>query len=398
MSTPIDPDGDARPGTLDDGFNIIAKDLDRAFSIGLTTNQAVLMNAIRELSWTASLVTRPKGGQRPEPIPVKLNLTKLADGSGLNRSRLSTALKGLLAGHLLKPDEGGYLIDKHYADWLDDDGKAPRFTRSQIAWIRAAKKSKSRKKAEAISDIRNPLPLQNATVETSHIGEINGRLPLQNATIGHESAVAKCNSEIGALLQNATPTVADCNSDRCNLQQLHIEERAPEDSLDFKDIEDDLIPLPPSEPGSQPKRRYDLKHCQDYPGEHDLYDVESGPHAMEPEQARKIFRSLWQMFGVHEMCTDFYVRQCRYTHEVWVAAILQADRARSRVMSLRYVETIAQKYAAKGIPKEAPIVPVANGQPAPARKETSAERREREIHEAVERRKERDRANRKQPG
>lgn len=243
MGNPSDPgDGGSRPGTLDDGFNVIAKDLDRAFCLGLSANQAVIMNSVREQSWTAALVARRKGEPRPDPRPARVNLTRLADGAGLNRSRLSTALKGLVSGGILAHAGDGYLIKKDYSKWLDDDGKGRRFILSQISYIRAAK---GRVKPLQIADNNIPLPLQNATPEAELIDEISNGLLLQNATVGPETTVAKCNSDDPVLLQNATPTVAKRNSDRCKLQQCDtVLERAAEDLIQIK--EDVLCDQPES--------------------------------------------------------------------------------------------------------------------------------------------------------
>jgi hypothetical protein len=206
---PVGGQESVRPGALDHGFNILAKDLDRAFALGLSPNQAVIMNSIREQSWTAAAVTRKRGEPRPDPIPAKVNLSHLAEATGFNRSRLSTGLKGLFNGLILAKSEGGVLVRKDYAKWLDDEGKSPRFTPSQLAYIRAAKKKNRPSGAVAK---RNSEVLQNATSDTC-------RTPLK-------------------VLQNATVdsgAVAKRNTNCCKMQQLHIEERAPGDSLDFKD-------------------------------------------------------------------------------------------------------------------------------------------------------------------
>jgi hypothetical protein len=85
--------------------------------------------------------------------------------------------------------------------------------------------------------------LQSATAEAEsaeNVAKRNGEpigsgLPLQSATVGDESAVAKRNSAVGALLQSATATVAKRNS-------APLEERTAEDFLD-------LNSLPPSPAG-----------------------------------------------------------------------------------------------------------------------------------------------------
>jgi hypothetical protein len=253
VGNPSDPgDGGSRPGTLDDGFNVIAKDLDRAFCLGLSANQAVIMNSVREQSWTAALVARRKGEPRPDPRPARVNLTHLADGSGLNRSRLSTALKGLVAGGILARSDDGYLIRKDYSKWLDDDGKARRFTTSQLTYIRAAK---ARAKPPQIAENSTPLPLQNATVEAELIDEISNRLLLQNATVDPETAVANCNSDDPSLLQNATATVAKRNSYCCKTQQRDtVLERTAEDFLD-SEISPSLSPAGEDRPDTRDRSR-----------------------------------------------------------------------------------------------------------------------------------------------
>jgi hypothetical protein len=193
------PDG--RPGSLADGFNVVAKDLDRAFALALSPNEAVVMLAVREQSWSASLVTRRPGEPRPDPIPARLNLSTLAKSTGCNRSRLSTALRGLITGQILLESEAGLLVNKHYARWRTADGTSPRFGKDQLEFIRAAKRK--RKQATDPSDT-SPAPPSDDSQRVLQIAtgccELQQSGVLPNAT---------------GVLPIATVTVADCNTPCC---------------------------------------------------------------------------------------------------------------------------------------------------------------------------------------
>jgi hypothetical protein len=133
---------------------------------------------------------------------------------------------------MLAYTEGGHLIKKDYSKWLDDDGKAPRFTPAQLRFIRAAK---TPKKGLIISDITTQLPLQSATLGAEMNGDIDTQLPLQSATVGPEITVTNCNGRPSAPLPNVTATVTECNSSRYKAQQRDtVIERAAEDFLDSK--------------------------------------------------------------------------------------------------------------------------------------------------------------------
>lgn len=346
--------GGSRPGTLDDGFNLVAKDLDRAFCLGLSTNQAVIMNGVREQSWTASLLARRKGEPRPQPVPAKLNLTHLAADSGLHRSRLSLALKALIAAGVLAYVEGGYLIKKDYSRWLDDDGKAPRFTPAQLRFIRAAK---APKKGLQIADIDTPLPLQSATPSAEMNGQIQTQLPLQSATVND------C-----LPLPIVTATVTDCNSSRYKAQQRDtVLERAAEDSLDFK-IDTHIPPEPPIGESAPNLRTRD-----------DLADVTD---AIRFLGAHPSTEHLAQLLGqMHNTRSDIGIQGWR-----WVVASRRiAERRRVARLGFPYLRKIATNATMDELAEiraeESPAdlgQPGSRAGPAPGRKPTQAERRKAE--------------------
>lgn len=361
MGKPVDTDesGGSRPGTLDDGFNLIAKDLDRAFCLGLSTNQAVILNSVREQSWTASLLARRKGEPRPQPVPATLNLTHLAADSGLNRSRLSVALKALIAAEMLGCTEGGYLIKKDYSRWLDDDGKAPRFNPAQLRFIRAAK---TPKKGLRIAEIDTQLPLQSATPGDEMNGQIQTQLPLQSATVNERLP-----------LPNATATVALCNSSRCALQQRDtVVERTAEDLLDSE-----ICALPG---GARTREAPNLRD----PG-----DLALVREAMTLLGASPNTEHLALEVGrVHNSSTNVSIPGWK-----WVVAAYAACRTAGQVgddpMRWNYFFAIVRG-AGKGeydrIRAEAGAGtdPARSGGPAPGRKPTQAERRKAET-EAIRR-------------
>jgi hypothetical protein len=362
VGNPSDPgDGGSRPGTLDDGFNVIAKDLDRAFCLGLSANQAVIMNSVREQSWTAALVARRKGEPRPDPRPARVNLTHLADGSGLNRSRLSTALKGLVAGGILARSDDGYLIRKDYSKWLDDDGKARRFTTAQLTYIRAAK---ARAKPPQIAENSTPLPLQNATVEAELIDEISNGLLLQNATVDPEAAVANCNSDDPSLLQNATATVAKRNSYCCKTQQRYtVLERTAEDFLD-SEIETHTLPLTPI--------------CDPAPNIRDADDLADVNEAIRFLASHPSTEHLAQLLGqMHNTKSYISIKGWKW----FVASYRISARDGVSGLGISYLRTMAinatreqqAKIRAESAPDPDPATPAANRPP--ARKPTPAERR-----------------------
>jgi hypothetical protein len=185
-------DSQDRSGALDDGFFQTACDLDRALRIGLSRNQRIVLDAIREISW-APMLARLAGEPRPDPLPALINLSALARATKTDRSRLTTALARLLLAKIVRQIPAGYLINKRYLSWLDDNGKKARFDPDQLRWIREAKALVKRAWGTRAALLQTATPVAN------------GNTP---------------------LLQNATTPVAECNTNCCELQHPHIEARA----------------------------------------------------------------------------------------------------------------------------------------------------------------------------
>jgi hypothetical protein len=130
---------DIKPSTLAGGFNLIARDFDRAIRLArLDPLQAFLVAEARELSWTPGL---KRGGSR-EPEAFSFNFSELARLLECNRSWLSNQSAELVELHILKESPGGaLLINKDYREWLRRD-RTPggertvkRFTDKQLSWI-----------------------------------------------------------------------------------------------------------------------------------------------------------------------------------------------------------------------------------------------------------------------
>lgn len=124
---------DERPGQLRNGFNILARDLDRAVVVaGFAELHLLLIEQARELSYADA-----KRAKEESPRPFRINLSALARDTGKARKWLSVRFRELVQyGVFIPLDEGGYLINKDFRMWVDDDGQ-PRLTQSQIRWCRS---------------------------------------------------------------------------------------------------------------------------------------------------------------------------------------------------------------------------------------------------------------------
>jgi hypothetical protein len=130
---------DIKPSTLAGGFNLIARDFDRAVRLArLDPLQAFLLAEARERSWTPGL---KQGGSR-EPEAFSFNFSELARLLECNRAWLSNQSAGLVQLRILKESPGGaLLINKDYREWLrrertpDGERLVNRFTDKQLSWI-----------------------------------------------------------------------------------------------------------------------------------------------------------------------------------------------------------------------------------------------------------------------
>lgn len=164
-----------KPGSLKNGFNVVARDLDRAFALALSRNESILMILIREESWAATLIKRRKGQPMPKPRPAKINIAKLARETGMCRTRLGEAYRILIARKILTEVPGGVLINKNYEEWLAVGATGPLFTEEQLRWIRSAP----------------------------------ARFPGWEPEDKQANGVAICDFQVS---QNATPPVAECDT------------------------------------------------------------------------------------------------------------------------------------------------------------------------------------------
>lgn len=124
-----------RPGQLRNGFNITARDLDRAFAVGgFEPIQAILIQQARELSYATA-----KMAGSAEPFPFQIPISALARDVGCSRQWLTKHLQELVRYRVFLIRERLYWINKDFRTWLDALGK-PRLDPVQIRWCESVRR------------------------------------------------------------------------------------------------------------------------------------------------------------------------------------------------------------------------------------------------------------------
>ncbi len=334
-----------KPGQLKHGFNMLARDLDRAFVMALLgTNEAVVLQAVREHSWVEPLKRRKKTDPMPDPMPCKINISRLAEKVGMDRSGLTRAHGNLVKARLLIEGKGGVvLINKDYRTWVypatEKAPSRPRFTTSQIDYIRDAQEAGSGDK-----------PVGKTVVETSQFDGC--------PTVGETSQFDGCptvgetsHHENGGVVETSHSCCASTTVGVGETSHSHIEERARGD-LERGDLNTTLPNAGASNSESMP--------CPPYPTERGLLTISTGPHRPTQEQAEYNWRILWENFNADPkakqiLCNGYYEHQQFYCHEAWLGAIREVYRRGKRNLeTVAYIEKVAADYDAHGVPEQKP--------------------------------------------
>ncbi len=334
------------PGKLKNGFNMIARDLDRAFVLALLgTYEAIMLQHVREESWAASLRRRRKGEPMPDPMPCKPNVSSLARQTGLNRRLLARGLGDLTAAKILtRLADGSVRINKDYCSWVypatDRNPERPRLTPENIAFI--GEMESPSEDSDCHSQVAGD------AAETATPG-YQGVLPVGSSAATHEYQPEETPATPGYQ-----PLVPTGSSAATPGYQSHIEERA-RGELESKESNNNIIPLTPINSEAAPKRAtFDVKDCPPYPDHDGPYMIMGGGDPMDQNEAQRIFRMLWKGFGSIQVCNGFYEHQCWYSPAIWIAAIRKAAKQETKVFSIKFIETIAGSYAVNGIPIDEP--------------------------------------------
>jgi hypothetical protein len=166
--------GEPRLAQLKGGYNRVARDLDRAYSLArLTPAQSFLLAQIREASWKYS----PANPDR-KPRRIRLNLSALARISGFNRSGLSVQLAILIARRFVIGDPTeGVEPNKMYREWLDSTGLL-LLSDQQIKWcLEIKRKVRTVERAQHAGAVNSTGGVERA----QHPGAVNSTPPVERA-------------------------------------------------------------------------------------------------------------------------------------------------------------------------------------------------------------------------
>lgn len=130
------------------GYRVIASDLDRAIPVLLKGDEILVAMLVREQSYKTYLHRDTEAGRRP--VPVELNLARIARDLGKSRPTLSRLVHAMVRQGILRESgvRGVYLV-KDYREWLDAGGR-PRIDALPEAGLRFL--------AEAAADDRERPP------------------------------------------------------------------------------------------------------------------------------------------------------------------------------------------------------------------------------------------------
>jgi hypothetical protein len=146
--TPGDEAPGVRPGIMKDGFNMIARDIDRAIACArLNGLQAFLWQRAREASWTAATL-EAVGKVLPPPKPFALNLSECARVLGCSRRAIGQAHTDMFGMGIFYPSGGDLAkISKDFRKrWVDPSTGRPLLTAKQVRWALEAKAIKGAKR------------------------------------------------------------------------------------------------------------------------------------------------------------------------------------------------------------------------------------------------------------
>jgi hypothetical protein len=125
-----------RPGNMEhNGFNRIARDLDRAFALARFKPTAnLLIQHAREESFSKADMRRTGGA-----IPFLFDPAEFAKSADIPYTSVRDAVDLLILCRVWVPTEDGFMINKDFTQWVDRVGK-PLFNAAKIRFILAGKK------------------------------------------------------------------------------------------------------------------------------------------------------------------------------------------------------------------------------------------------------------------
>ncbi len=121
-------------------FNILTQDLDRAIAFAeLTKRETQFLQQTREACWAEAVrAGKKRDGFWPEALGCRINLTALAESTGIHRQQWSVAKRGLVAAKILLKDADGILhINKQADEWIFPKTKKPRLSDKLIEFCRS---------------------------------------------------------------------------------------------------------------------------------------------------------------------------------------------------------------------------------------------------------------------
>ena len=112
-------------------FNQVWRPLDRALAMAQVGSlEAIVLCVARELSYSRAI----QNGKLPDPLPFRLNLSRIARDWGVDRKSLRLARNRLIRDRMLIETPDGLRINKRFNEWTG----AHKLTKRQVATARAA--------------------------------------------------------------------------------------------------------------------------------------------------------------------------------------------------------------------------------------------------------------------
>ena len=341
--------GNIKVSQVTGNFHRIARDLDRALRAArFTTNERFFIDEARELSW---------GSIPPdaEPVPFKFNYLAVERLHGIQRTKAKQAVRSLVAARVFIATEGEmYLINKDYRQWVEVDG-SPRLSGDQIAWCYEVRR-------------RAPKPPRGESKQTQG-GESNRTHPGESkqthcteaqwvqSDSGGESKQTQ-GGESKQTHQNDPPLTSPPEIQRFQREKekIGVVAGGHADAITGTHADARTREAPPkaaAEPSAPP-----------YPIEAEsALIIHTGAHPEDPEWARAFWVKLWAAFGSVRVCSEFYEHQRWHPRECWEAALRTAVRTGTKLNTARWLETVAGRYEAQGVPVDEPVKPAPRATP-----------------------------------
>ena len=140
-------------------YNLIARDLDRAFAATgkhLSGDRLVILVTVREQSWAKAIRGRPKSSNAgwPDPLPVRLRYRELSRETGIPYQSLHRAAQWLIAAKVLIPTEnpGEVLINKNADEWIVPETSKPLISQRLRDWAKSSRTASHKRHPVSAND------------------------------------------------------------------------------------------------------------------------------------------------------------------------------------------------------------------------------------------------------